>query len=193
MAGVCRFSYTESGAPFSIILVESGVTTTCNLSTYEPESPDEIPFQRDDMQVKIIMQARWLFDAISELSSTTPTKLVLMATPEAPYLRLESAGHLGSASVDFSKGRDLLETFTVAAPWRQAYKFEMIKAAAEAMRLASKVSIRGDEQGVLSLQFMVEVEGGGVSFVDFRFVPFVRDEDEDDEDEDDDEYEEEDD
>ena len=54
------------------------------------------------------------------------------------------------------------------------------KAAAEAMRLASKVSVRGDEQGVLSLQFMVEVEGGGVSFVDFRFVPYLRDEDEDD-------------
>jgi cell cycle checkpoint protein len=33
----------------------------------------------------------------------------------------------------------------------------------------------------LSLQFMVEVEGGGVSFVDFRFVPYLRDEDEDDE------------
>lgn len=44
------------------------------------------------------------------------------------------------------------------------------------MACASKVSIRGDGQGVLSLQFMVEVEGGGVSFVDFRFVPFVPEE-----------------
>lgn len=53
----------------------------------------------------------------------------------------------------------------------------MVKAATEAMRLASKVSFRSDRQGVLSLQFMVEVEGGGVSFVEFRFVPFVREED----------------
>jgi cell cycle checkpoint protein len=60
----------------------------------------------------------------------------------------------------------------------------MIKAASEAMRLASKVSVRGDEQGVLSLQFMVEVEGGGVSFVDFRFVPFLREDDEEDEEDD---------
>ena len=44
------------------------------------------------------------------------------------------------------------------------------------MAIASKVSIRGDEQGVLSLQFMIEVEGGGVSFVDFRFVPYVPEE-----------------
>jgi cell cycle checkpoint protein len=107
--------------------------------------------------------------------------LDITAHTGAPYLSLSAAGPLGSASVEFAKGRDLLETFTVAEKWTQSYKFEMIKAAAEAMRLASKVSVRGDEQGVLSLQFMVEVEGGGISFVDFRFVPFIRDEDEEDE------------
>lgn len=183
IAGVCRLSYAGIGAPFSIILEESGVTTTCNLNTYEPENPEEIPFQRDAMQVKIIMQARWLFDAISELNSASPTRLDITAHPAAPYLSLSATGPLGSASVEFAKGRELLETFTVAEKWTQSYKFEMIKSSAEAMRLASKVSVRGDEQGVLSLQFMVEVEGGGISFVDFRFVPFVRGEDDEDEDE----------
>jgi cell cycle checkpoint protein len=181
MAGVCRLSYAGIGSPFSIILEESGVTTTCSLNTYEPEGAEEIPFQRDAMQVKIIMQARWLFDAVSELSSTSPSRLDITAHPGAPYLSLSAAGPLGSASVEFAKGRELLETFTVAEKWSQSYKFEMIKAAAEAMRLASKVSVRGDEQGVLSLQFMVEVEGGGVSFVDFRFVPFIRGEEDEDE------------
>jgi len=135
------------------------------------------------MQMKIIMQARWLFDAISELSSTSPTRLDIAALPTAPYVILSAVGHLGSASVEFAKGRDLLETFTVAEKWTQSYKFEMVKAASEAMRLASKVSVRGDEQGVLSLQFMVEVEGGGVSFVDFKFVPFLREEEEDEDEE----------
>jgi cell cycle checkpoint protein len=183
MSGVCRLSYAGMGSPFSVILEEAGVTTTCNLNTYEPESPEEIPFQRDAMQVKIIMQARWLHDAVTELSTTTPSKLDITASPNAPYLSLSSAGHLGSATVDFGKGKELLETFTVAEKWTQSYKFEMIKAASEAMRLASKVSVRGDEQGVLSLQFMVEVEGGGISFVDFRFVPYLADEDEEEEDE----------
>lgn len=184
MAGICRLSYAGSGSPFGIILEEAGVTTTCNLNTYEPENPEEIPFQRDAMQVKIIMQARWLFDAVSELSSTSPTRLDITASPAAPYLSLAAVGHLGSASVEFGKGRELLETFSVAEKWTQSYKFEMIKAASEAMRLASKVSVRGDEQGVLSLQFMVEVEGGGISFVDFRFVPFLREENEEEEEED---------
>jgi cell cycle checkpoint protein len=183
MAGICRLSYAGLGSPFSIILEESGVTTTCNLNTYEPENPEEIPFQRDAMQVKVIMQARWLFDAISELSSTAPSRLDITAYPTAPYLGLSAVGSLGSATVEFAKGRELLETFSVAEKWTQSYKFEMIKAAAEAMRLASKVSVRGDEQGVLSLQFMVEVEGGGISFVDFRFIPFLREDEEEDDDE----------
>lgn len=182
MSGVCRLSYHNIGSPFSIILEESGVTTTCNLTTYQPEAPEEIPFQRDDMQVKIIMQARWLFDAVTELSSASPSRLDIAAFPTAPFFSLSAVGHLGSASVEFSKGRELLETFAVEETWSQSYKFEMVKAAAEAMRLASKVSIRGDEQGVLSLQFMVEVDGGGVSFVDFRFVPFLRDGDDEDDD-----------
>jgi cell cycle checkpoint protein len=106
MGGVCRLSYAGIGSPFSIILEEAGVITTCNLNTYEPESPEEIPFQRDAMQVKVIMQARWLFDAVSELSSTSPSRLDITATPEAPYISLSAVGHLGSASVDFAKGRD---------------------------------------------------------------------------------------
>jgi cell cycle checkpoint protein len=185
-AGICRLSYHGIGEPFSIILEESGVVTTCNLNTYEPESPEEIPLDRSAIQVKIIMQARWLFDAVAELSSTSPSRLDITAYPSAPYLSLSASGHLGSATVEFSKGRELLETFTVAEKWTQSYKFEMVKAAADAMRLASKVSFRGDEQGVLSMQFMVEVEGGSISFVDFRLVPFIREDDEDDENDEDD-------
>jgi cell cycle checkpoint protein len=175
VVGVCRLSYEGPGSPFSIILEESGVTTTCDLVTYEPEFAEEIPFQRDRTEVKIIMQARWLFDAMSELSSTTPDHLDIVAAPTAPWLSLSATGPLGSASVEFAKSRELLETFTVAKNWTQRYKFDMVKAASEAMRVASKVSLRGDEEGVLSLQFMVEVEGCGISFVDFRFVPLLTD------------------
>lgn len=54
------------------------------------------------------------------------------------------------------------------------------------MAVANKVSIRGDRQGVLSLQFMIELDernkpsrentstsSGNVTFVDFRFVPLL--------------------
>ena len=180
MAGVCHLNYVGPGDPFNIVLEGTGVTTTCELVTYEPELHHEIPLQRDKLAQKIIMRATWLHDAITELASTNPTRLTITASPStAPYLALSAAGALGSATVEFSKDPQLLETFQVARRTVNTYKFSLIKNATKAMALASKVSIRVDEQGVLSLQFMIEFESGGVSFVDFRFVPFIPEEGDD--------------
>lgn len=90
------------------------------------------------------------------------------------------------------------ETFLVSPPSamgdriRQSYRFALIRKAARAMSVANKVSIRGDRQGVLSLQFMIELDDtvaagrpvgagvkaptGPVCFVDFRFVPLLDEE-----------------
>ena len=187
MSGTCSLSYPQEGGPFSIVLDEAGVSTTCNLTTYVPEAPDDIPFDLEDISFKIITQARYILDALAELAPSNPEKLTIAASRSEPYLRFTSSGGaLGSSTVDFAKGRDLLETFSVNGTngrrkWMQTFKFDMIKAATEAMRIASKVSLRGDGQGVLSMQFMVEVEGCGPSFLDFRFVPYAVCEEEDEE------------
>lgn len=176
MAGVCRLSYARFGEPLCIVLEETGVTTTCELVTYEPEIQEDIPLQRDALAAKIIMRASWLHDAITEISSTSPSRLTISASPTAPYFTLSSTGPLGSTAVEFSKDPQLLETFHVPQRTVNTYKYSLIKKATRAMAVASKVSIRGDEQGVLSLQFMIELEGGSISFVDFRFVPLMPEE-----------------
>ena len=179
MNGICRLSYSAQGEPLRIILEEKGVTTTCELVTYEPDFLEDIPLQKDAIAQKIIMRASWLHDAINELSSTSPTRLTMVSSPTAPYFTLSSSGPLGSATVEFSNDPQLLETFHVPRRTVNTYKYSLIKGASRAMAIAAKVSIRSDEQGVLSLQFMIDVEGGGVSFVDFRFVPFIPEEGED--------------
>jgi cell cycle checkpoint protein len=225
MNNLCRISYDRLGAPLSIILTEASIRTQCDLTTYEPEYTDEIPFDRQALAFKTIMRGSWLHDAISELSSTSPDKLTMYAKEikGKPFFALSSSGTLGSARVEFNNQpqpsayrtppptnqnvmggaganvdplppTNLLETFQLSDPdsvLRSTYKFSLIQKAARAMSVATKVSVRVDAQGVLSLQFMVEVEnqGGGigsgsgtgtakVSFVDFKFVPLVEDEDE---------------
>ncbi|KAL8987300.1 MAG: hypothetical protein Q9177_003475 [Variospora cf. flavescens] len=173
---VCRLSYEAKGEPLCIVLEEGGVTTTCEMVTYEPEDQDEIPLQRDALALKIIMRSSWLFDAINELASTSPSRLTIAASPSAPCLVLSSNGPLGSAAVEFSNDKQLLETFQVPERTVNTYKYSLVKAASRAMNMASKVSIRGDKQGVLSLQFMIELEDGRVSFIDFRFVPLLPEE-----------------
>jgi len=53
------------------------------------------------------------------------------------------------------------------------YRFGAVKMALRAMSTSSKVSVRTDGEGVLNLNFMVEVEGKNV-FVDFRVRSFLR-------------------
>lgn len=194
ISGICRLGYAAPGSPLVVVLEETGITTTCELVTYEPSFTADIPFARDELSLKVIMGASYLFDAISELSTTNPENLTIGATSESFTLSASSA--LGAAVVQFhrdtkgSRGGDptsqrvpdkgVLETFLVPnGAFNQSYKFAHIAAARKAMDSAVKVSVRGDEQGVLSLQLMIEnIEGQGVSFVDFRFVPMVNDGDE---------------
>lgn len=218
MNNLCRISYAESGAPLSVILTEASIRTTCDLATYEPEYTEEIPFDRRDVVMKTIMRGSWLYDALSELSSTSPEKLTMYAkmVHGKPFFAISASGTLGSARVEFNNQpqppastaisahahvedpqTNLLETFQLSDldnVLRSSYKFALIQKAARAMSVAKKVSIRMDSQGVLSLQFMVEVEaansagvgGGGVastneklSFVDFVVVPMIEDDDDD--------------
>ncbi|KAH7079982.1 Rad1/Rec1/Rad17 [Paraphoma chrysanthemicola] len=104
MNNLCRISYDAPGAPLSIILTEASIRTTCDLTTYEPDYADEIPFDRQSLAFKTIMRGSWLHDAISELSSTSPEKLTMYAkiVKGKPFFALASSGTLGSARVEFN-------------------------------------------------------------------------------------------
>ncbi|KAF2401904.1 Rad1-domain-containing protein [Trichodelitschia bisporula] len=191
VTGLCRLSYASVGAPFTIVLQESGITTTSELVTYEPSSnAADIPFTRDQIAIKVIMRAAYLYDAISELASANPERLVLAADDST--FTLSASSSLGSAVVEFHRdnsrsqyastvdqpGAGVMETFFVPEEFKQVYHFSRVVGVKKALSVASKVSVRADNQGVLSLQFMIEnLEGGGVSFVDFRFIPLADDED----------------
>ncbi|KAF2435906.1 Rad1-domain-containing protein [Tothia fuscella] len=198
ISGSCSITWEKPGNPLTVILQEAQITTTCDLVTYEPLSLADIPFNRENLVLKVIMRASYLHDAITELSSTNPQSLTLTASPTS--LILSASSTLGSAIVEFDRdsktghistnrntngngngtdkqGSGLLETFHVPEPFSQSYKFSHVGNAKKALASATKVSVRADEQGVLSLQFMIEnLEGGGVSFVDYRFVPLVGEE-----------------
>ncbi|MCJ1312713.1 ssDNA endodeoxyribonuclease [Agyrium rufum] len=180
MTGVCRLSYAGAGEPFCITLEETGVTTTCELVTYEPESQVDIPLSKQSLVRFVVMRGTAFFDAVAELSSTNPDRLMITTSPDTPFFKLSSSGPLGSASIEFTKDPEVVEQFSASAKTMDAYKYSLIRSAGRAMSLAKKTSIRADENGVMSLQFMIELEGmSGPSFVDFRYAALILDEDED--------------
>ncbi|KAK5163783.1 checkpoint clamp complex protein Rad1 [Saxophila tyrrhenica] len=193
ITGTCSLTYEGEGSPLSIHMSESDVTTTCDLTTYTADSTEEIPFNRDHLALKTIIRSANLLDSITELSSLNPAEITIQATPNpsrpsGANFTFTASGPLGSANVEFtqdtSSDTPILETFFCPTKTEASFKFSLIKAAQRAMASATKVSLRLDEEGVLSLQFLVEMEvggvvagqGGGVAFVDFRVVPLVDDE-----------------
>ena len=188
MTGTCTFTYDGPGCPLSIHMSEAGVTTTCDLTTYEAESAEEIPFDRENLALKTIMRSNFLLEAITELSNMSPTELTIASSPSeraGAALSLSATGALGSATVDFATNSPsetpTLETFQCPLPTSASFQFDLVKAAQRAMASAAKVSLRLDEEGVLSMQFLVEIDAAGASsdgsdgmaFVDFRVVPLV--------------------
>ena len=186
ISGTCTLLYSEDGDPFKVTIEESGIKTTAALTTYQPEIPDDIPFDRDEIIFSYIMQSRHLLDSIAEISPTAPNRLILTATRAAPYLNIAGIGDLGKSAVDFARGRELFEKFKIEERWAQSFKFDFVKNSSEAMRIANKVCIRGDGQGVLSFQFMVDTDGPKPSYLDFRFVPYMHQNEGGDDDDDDD-------
>lgn len=211
LGGTCRLAYTEIGSPLTITLSEADINTTCEIMTYEPASETDqetIPFERENLNLKVIMPGFWLSEAMTELSSTNPDVLVLMATSSRmQVLSLQGlGGAYGDSMVEYrpegkgnssSRSPEVTEVFQINPPdssgkVKQRYRFDLIKKAARAMALASKVSVRLDRQGVLSLQFMIQLNEGSsrdhsgstngkaagrLSFIDFRFVPLLDEQD----------------
>jgi cell cycle checkpoint protein len=179
VAGICRIRYDSIGDPFILILEEPGLSTKCELITYEPPSTSSIPFDRNNLELKVIMDAAFLNDAITEFALMNPTKIIIGATQRAFVLSAPTDS--GSAVIQFHRQDNdtevpengVLETFNVTENCRQSYKFAHIASTRRALSSASKVSIRIDSQGVLSLQFMIENENQVKSFVDYRLVPLV--------------------
>jgi cell cycle checkpoint protein len=183
LSGTCVLTYDGEGGPLNITIQESGVKTTASLTTYVPEMPDDIPFDRKGVVFKIIMQPRALASTLIDFASMGASRLMVevKARPQPRLMLYGKGGECGVTVYDFGGAkRDLLENIVVNSGegdvddgegFRETYRFDMFKAASDAMKIASKLSLRGDRQGVLNMQFMVDVNGDESSFMDFKLVP----------------------
>ncbi|RDB24017.1 Cell cycle checkpoint protein RAD1 [Hypsizygus marmoreus] len=189
-----RLTYAGAGYPLTLLLAEdaTGPTTTCEITTFDPEPHLELDFDNSKMVLKIILKSSWLRDALSELDPSFD-KLTFIGNPppdaeattsrqkqrprdnEKPMLRIQAAGTFGSTEMDYPNDRDVLETFECTRSVRFSYRFAHISRALRALQSSTKTSLRIDEEGLLSLQFLMPSPkpkgAGGTStdaFIEFR-------------------------
>ncbi|KAG1749130.1 Rad1/Rec1/Rad17 [Suillus paluster] len=181
-----RLTYAGPGHALTLVLAEdsSGPTTTCEISTFDPEPNLELPFDADQTVLKTIFKSSfWLRDALSELDPSCE-KVTLIANPVAdvqraqrgvpakPLFRIQGTGAFGTTEMDYPNDREVLETFECSRSVSFSYRFSHISRTLRALQNSTKTSLRVEQEGLLSLQFLVPVPRprGGVSdsFIEFR-------------------------
>ncbi|KAF7359202.1 Cell cycle checkpoint protein RAD1 [Mycena sanguinolenta] len=182
-----RMSYAGSGCPLTLLIAEdaAGPTTTCEITTYEPEPHLQLPFESERMVLKIILKSSWLRDALSELDPSCD-KLTFIGNPPpaangrqqprtaggTPMLRIQAVGTLGSTEMDYPNDRDVLETFECTRPVSFSYRFGHISRTLRALQSSTKTSLRIDDEGLLSLQFLMpsptKIAADSQAFIEFR-------------------------
>nr|XP_032831448.1 cell cycle checkpoint protein RAD1 isoform X3 [Petromyzon marinus] len=183
--------YGGYGSPLILCLEEGGVVTDCSLRTQEPEDPLDFEFGGSDADEdrqtpnKVILKAEGLKEAFADLelsSSGAEVSVHITMSPARPHFRLSTFGPLGSTHCDFPRDSDMVESFHCTKAQTNQYKASFLKPSAKALSQASKVSVRMDWRGLLSLQFMIPNDGE-VSFVEYYCCPDDVQEEEDDDDE----------
>ncbi|XP_041377028.1 cell cycle checkpoint protein RAD1-like [Gigantopelta aegis] len=165
-----KMCYAGYGSPLLVILEEEGVLTDCSIKTMEPDEILDFDFCSTNVVNKIIIKSECLKEVFSELDMTSEVLQILMS-PDQPYLQLSTFGNAGSTHSVFPKDSDMVESFQCTQTQTNRYKLSLLKPTAKALTISSRVSIRTDNRGFLSLQYMVTNEDGQVCFVEFYCAP----------------------
>ncbi|KAK7037464.1 checkpoint clamp complex protein Rad1 [Paramarasmius palmivorus] len=191
-----RMTYMGTGYPLTLLIAEdaSGPTTTCEIATFEAEPHLELPFDSENMKLKIILKSSWLKEALSEIDSSCDklsffgyppentnvegmtTKQKQKANMKSPIFRIQAEGTFGTTEMEYYNDRDVLETFECPSPVSFSYRFSHITRAMRALQTSVKASLRIDQEGLLSLQFLMPTQStrkhgavtGKTNFIEFR-------------------------
>lgn len=174
-----KMCYKGYGHNLILMLEEDGVLTDCSIRTMEPDEVLDFDFCSTNVVNKIIMKSECLREAFNELDMTSNV-LEFLLSPDPPHFRLSTFGNAGRAHSDFPKDSDMIESFHCTSTQVNRYKISLLKPSVKALSISSRVSIRMDNRGFLSLQYMIKNEDGQVCFVEFYCVPDEEEEEEQD-------------
>lgn len=165
-----KMCYAGHGHPLTLLLEEAGVLTDCSIQTHEADETLDFDFCSTNVVNKLIMSAECLREAFSELDMTSDV-LEIVLSPDPPHCRLTTFGYAGTTQIDYPKDSDLMEIFECQKTQSNRYKLALLKPCSKALSQSSKISLRVDHRGFLSLQCMIPMEDKHTCFVEYLCVP----------------------
>ncbi|GAC99178.1 DNA repair exonuclease rad1 [Pseudozyma hubeiensis SY62] len=180
-----RLTYQGHGHPLVLELEqETNVLTRVSISTYEPSFLTDMVFDPHNMVSQIIVGSDLMQSAFAEIDATCKKLSILIASPDfepsrdrhhrietstgasgkpsTSMLRFRAISDTGSSEMEFPASisstdpTGVIEKF-VALPGsdEQWYDFTLLSRTMTVLRSSIKTSLRMDEAGLISFQFMM--------------------------------------
>ncbi|XP_003391123.2 PREDICTED: cell cycle checkpoint protein RAD1-like [Amphimedon queenslandica] len=165
-----RLYYDGYGTPLQLVLEENEVVTECSIQTSEADETLDFDFVSANVCNKVIIKSECMRETFNELDLSSEFIEIYMSEGE-PNFRLSTHGYTGTTQFDYPKKSDMVEVFECKTTQKNKYKLALLKPSAKALSPSSKIALRMDTRGFLSLQFMIVTEDKQLCFVEYLCVP----------------------
>jgi cell cycle checkpoint protein len=156
-------------------LEDNGIVTECSIVTQEADEVLDFDFTSSNVHSRLIIKSECLKEAFAEIDFTNNV-LEMIMSPNEPNFKLITNGYIGTTQFDFSSSSEMIEVFECKKTQRNKYKLALLKPSIKGLHQSSKVSVRMDTRGFLSLQCMVITDDQQICFIEYLCVPAEDDE-----------------
>jgi cell cycle checkpoint protein len=153
-------------------LEENGVTTCCELSTFDFQEQNDLErtFIESQVITKVILKSEWLKTAFKEIDNTCDN-IRFSFSKEQPFFEIIAKGLAGESRIQYSDDSNVIETFQCEEEMTVVYNFKMIQSSFKALGISTKTSVRINNEGMICLQFLVPISHNHSTFVDIYVEP----------------------
>ncbi|VDN05405.1 unnamed protein product [Thelazia callipaeda] len=168
--GMLKLIYDGPGLPFKIMLERDGVVLRSLIDTRNPEEILDFDFNPISPAARVIMKPEMLQEAFRELDQSS-LSVEFMINPFS--LNIITKGDLGVIQVEFPAHSEQMEQLDCRHKVEYSYKLCLLKRVIPSLNMCSKLSIRIDHRGILSMQFIIERYDNTLIFLEFYCIPEI--------------------
>ncbi|VDK50007.1 unnamed protein product [Anisakis simplex] len=163
-----KMTYNGYGEPLKVMLEKDGIVVRCVIRTQNPDAILDFDFDSSRIPTKIIMKPQKLKETFHEFDPTSSTVAIKV---NRRLLCLSTEGDLGKIKTEFPQHSEQIERLECAEEVEYSYRLTLIKRMTQSLNICHKVSIRIDNRGIFSIQFMIEQPDNNHVFIEFFCVP----------------------
>ena len=163
--------YGKYGDPFTLWLEEDGLVTRAALPTRDLEETLMFDFTKPNLNTKVVLQADPLKELFNEID-LSGDYLEISVNADRNSFGFTTFGSSGDVFTEVPNDSDMVHSFECRKTAKAKFPMTMIKYALKSIHMASKVSLRMDQQQILCLQYLIQFETGQC-FLEYFFTPQI--------------------